>query len=72
MKKIPKVGAIVETPNGNGVVIETNPISKVLKIRLNKAPDAAPAIYKSSEVKLIKDAQIKVDKKELEELKKLE
>ncbi len=72
LKKIPKVGAIVETPNGNGVVIETNPISKVLKIRLNKAPDAAPATYKSSDVKLIKDAQIKVDKKELEELKKLE
>ncbi len=72
LKKIPKVGAIVETPNGNGVVIETNPISKVLKIRLNKSPDAAPAIYKSSEVKIIKDAQIKVDKKELEELKKLE
>ncbi|MBQ3692914.1 MAG: stage 0 sporulation family protein [Clostridia bacterium] len=72
LKTIPKAGALVETPNGNGVVIETNPISKVLKIRLNKAPDAAPATYKSSEVKIIKDAQIKVDKKELEELKKLE
>ena len=72
LKTIPKVGAIVETPNGNGVVIEANPISKILKIRLNKAPDAAPATYKSSEVKLIKDAQIKVDKKELEELKSLE
>lgn len=72
LKTIPKVGAIVETPNGNGVVIEANPISKILKIRLNKAPDAAPATYKSSEVKLIKDAQIKVDRKELEELKKLE
>ena len=72
LKTIPKVGAIVETPNGNGVVIEANPLSKILKIKLNKAPDAAPATYKSSEVKLIKDAQIKVDKKELEELKNLE
>ena len=72
LKTIPKAGAIVETPNGNGVVIEANPISKVLKVRLNKAPDAAPATFKSSEVKLIKDAQIKVDRKELEALKKLE
>ena len=72
LKTIPKVGAIVETPNGNGIVIEANPLSKILKIKLNKAPDAAPATYKSSEVKLIKDAQIKVDKKELEELKNLE
>lgn len=71
LKTIPKVGAIVETPNGNGTVIEANPISKVLKIRLNKAPDAAPATFKSSEVKLIKDAQIRVDRKELEELEEL-
>lgn len=72
LKTIPKVGAIVETPNGNGIVIEANPISKVLKIRLNKAPDAAPSTFTSSEVKLLKDAQIRVDRKELEELKNLE
>lgn len=72
LKKIPKVGAIVGTPNGDGVVIEANPISKILKVRLNKSPDAAPATFKSNEVKIIKDAQIKVDRKELEALKKLE
>lgn len=72
LKNIPKAGAIVETPNGTGTVLEANPISKVLKIKLNKAPDAAPATFKSSEVKIIRDAQIKVDRKELEELKKLE
>ncbi len=72
LKTIPKAGAIVDTPNGEGVVIEANPISKILKVRLNKAPEAAPATFKSNEVKLIKDAQIKVDRKELEALKKLE
>ena len=72
LKTIPKVGAIVGTPNGEGVVIEANPISKILKVKLNKSPDAAPATFKSSEIKLIKDAQIKVDRKELEALKKLE
>ena len=72
LKTIPKVGAIVSTPNGEGKVVEANPISKVLKVTLKKAPDAAPSTFKSNEVKVIKDAQIKVDKKELEALKKLE
>ena len=72
LKTIPKVGAIVNTPNGEGKVVEANPISKVLKVTLKKAPDAAPSTFKSNEVKVIKDAQIKVDKKELEALKKLE
>ncbi len=72
LKTIPKVGAIVDTPNGEGVVIEVNPLTKILKVKLNKAPEAAPSIFQSSEVKLIKDAQIKVNKKELEALKKLE
>ncbi len=72
LKTIPKVGAIVDTPNGEGVVIEVNPLTKILKVKLNKAPEAAPSIFRSSEVKLIKDAQIKVNKKELEALKKLE
>ncbi len=72
LKNMPKVGAIVSTPNGDGTVIEINPISKIVKVRLNKSPDAAPATYTSNDVKVIKDAQIKVDRKEMEALKKLE
>ena len=72
LKKIPKVGAIVNTPNGEGKVVEANPITKVIKVALKKSPEAAPATFKSNEVKVIKDVQIKVDKKELEALKKLE
>ena len=72
LKRIPKVGAIVSTPNGEGKVIEANPITKIIKVTLKKAPEAAPSIFKSNEIKVIKDAQIKVDKKELEALKKLE
>lgn len=72
LKRIPKVGAIVDTPDGEGKVVEANPISGVLKVSLKKSPDAAPATFKNGEVKVLKDAQIKVDKKELEALKKLE
>lgn len=72
LKKVPKVGAIVNTPKGDGTVIEVNPLNRIVKVRLNKAPDAAPATFNSKELKVIKDAQIKVDRKELEALKKLE
>ncbi|MBQ1546628.1 MAG: stage 0 sporulation family protein [Clostridia bacterium] len=72
LKKIPKAGAIVMTPNGEGTVVEANPISKVLKVKMKKSPDAAPMTFKAADVKLIKDSQIKVNKKELDELKKLE
>lgn len=72
LKKVPKVGAIVSTPKGDGTVIEVNPLNRIVKVRLNKAPDAAPATFNSKELKVIKDAQIKVDRKELEALKKLE
>lgn len=72
LKDVPKVGAIVSSPKGDGLVIEVNPLNKIVKVRLNKAPDAAPATFNSKELKVIKDAQIKVDRKELEAFKKLE
>ncbi len=72
LKTVPKEGATVMTPNGEGTVVEANLISKVLKVRLKKSPDAAPATFKADDVKVLKDAQIKVNKKELEELKDLE
>ncbi len=72
LKKIPKVGAIVSTSAGEGNVVEANPLTGVIKVTLKKAPEAAPSTFKSTDVKVIKDAQIKVDKKELEALKKLE
>ena len=72
LKTVPKEGATVMTPNGEGTVVESNLISKVLKVRLKKAPDAAPTTFKADDVKVLKDAQIKVNKKELEELKNLE
>lgn len=73
LKKVPKVGAIVDTPSsGHGTVVEVNPINRIVTVRLNKSPDAAPATFKSDELKVIKDAQIRVDRKELEEFKNLE
>lgn len=72
LKRTPKLGAIVSTPEGKGEVIESNPISGVLKVKMDKAPEAAPRSFKVKEVKVLKDGRIRVDKKELQQLKDLE
>lgn len=72
LKNTPKIGAIVNTPEGKGTVTDLNLITGNLTVSLHKSPDAAPRNFKVADVKVIKDAQIKVEKSELEQLKKLE
>lgn len=72
LKKAPKPGAIVDTLKGRGTVVEQNLLTGVLKIRMDSAPEAAPVCYNLRDVKIVKDAEIKVNKKELDELKNLE
>lgn len=73
LKRTPKVGAIVKTPLGKGVVVESNLLSQTLKVKMDNTPDeAAPQAFKVREVKLLKDGFIKVNKQELDELKNLE
>jgi len=72
LRHTPKVGAIVETHEGRGMVIDNNLITGMLTIRLDRRPDAAPVIIERHQVKLIKDAQIKLEKAEIEALKGIE
>lgn len=72
LKTTPKTGAIVNTRDGKGTVIDVNLITGMLTVSLHKAPDAAAHTYKVSDVTLIKDGQIKIDRSEMEKLKKLE
>lgn len=72
LRTTPKLGAIVNTPEGKGVVVDQNLLTGVLKVRMDRAPEAAPQTFKVKEVKVLKDAQIRLDKKEIEELKGLE
>lgn len=72
LRHTPKVGAIVETHEGRGTVIDNNLITGMLTIRLDRRPDAAPVIIERHQVKLIKDAQIKLEKAEIEALKGIE
>ena len=62
----------METAEGRGTVIENNLLTGMLKIRLDRRPDAAPVIYDRHDVRVIRDAQIRVEKTELETLKGIE
>ncbi|MDE6502644.1 MAG: stage 0 sporulation family protein [Ruminococcus sp.] len=71
LKITPKVGAIVVTPDGvKGHVEEANLITGKLRIKTDKSE--VPVILDRSEVKLLKDAEIKVNRDEMKNLKKLE
>lgn len=49
----------METREGRGTVIENNLITGILKIRLDRRPDAAPLVVDRHEVKLLKDAKFR-------------
>ena len=68
----PKNGAIVETKEGKGTVVDFNLLTGMLKVSLEKKPDAAPITVSRKEVNVLRDSRITVDKKELEALKGIE
>lgn len=69
LKITPKPGAIVETVEGVGTVVDFSLLTGTLKVKLNNNPDAMPKAFSRRDVKLLKDARIKVDKAEMEALK---
>ena len=72
LRVTPKIGAIVDTKQGKGEVIDMNLLTGKLTVRLDKNPDAAPQIFNRKEVRLIKDAKITIEKDELAALKGIE
>lgn len=70
LKHTPKIGAIVNTPEGKGLVVENNLIAGTLKVKLNNAPeDVAPKTFTVKQCKLLKDGYIKVGKRNLKSSK---
>lgn len=72
LRVTPKNGAIVETNEGVGTVVDSNLLTGTLKVKLDSKPEASPLAVDRNEVKLIKDNKIKLDKKELDALKNIE
>lgn len=73
IKKAPKTGAIVETPDGQGVVVEIYLIKEIVKVRLDKGNETDLQAYKIDEIRVIKDVSVREDgEAEIEALKALE
>lgn len=74
LKKMPKVGALVNTPVGQGLVIETNLLRELVKIKLESEDEADLVKFKVSEIKVIKDVALQQEDLDLdlESLKELE
>ncbi len=73
--RVPKVGAIVDTPEGHGIVVGVNLLREILKIKLDEGNDNELRVYdfKEGEVKVIKDATTNDEPDiDLEALKQLE
>ena len=76
ISRVPKEGAIVETPDGQGVVISSSLLKELVKVKLDNENETDLKIYDASDVKVIKDVsrdeieeEVDID---LEELKELE
>jgi len=52
-ERTPKVDAIVETPEGKGVVVESNALKGMVKVLLDEKPDAVAMPFKCTDVKLL-------------------
>ena len=72
LRTTPKIGALVVTPEGKGTVEDINLLTGWLHIRMDSAPDVPPKAFHKKDVKVLRDAEIKLDKKDLEALKGLE
>lgn len=71
--RVPKVGAIVETPEGQGVIMEISLLKETVKVKMDKGNETDLKIYHVGEIKVIKDvARDDESDIDLEELKQLE
>ena len=53
LKVTPGEGAVVKTPDGNGTVTDVSILKGTVKVRLDRAPDAAAGQYRVKDVTLI-------------------
>lgn len=79
LKKLPKVGAIVKTEDGEGTVDSIEILKEIVRVKIKDGEDTFYKKYPASEIKIIKnieskelDQEEKENLKELEELEKLE
>ena len=53
IKKTPRVGAVVMTPSGKGVVVDSNPLAGLVRVSLDSNKDASPTQFIREDVKVL-------------------
>ena len=54
LKELPRPGSFIDTPDGRGMVTEVNAISKAVKVKLDRRPDAAPQTFQYDAIEGLK------------------
>ena len=72
LRFVPRVDAVVDTPDGRGTVIENNVLAGLVKVRIERGDDSIVNVYDAKDVVILKHASVKLTAEELKELKKLE
>ena len=79
LKRLPRIGSIVKTEEGEGVVESVETLKEIVRVRFKDENDVYYKKYPVSEIKIIKSVSIedmdneeKENLKELQELEKLE
>ena len=79
LKRLPKIGAIVKTEDGEGTVDSIQTLREIIRVKFKDGEDTFYKRYPASDIKIIKniekeeiDPEEKEHEKELEELEKLE
>lgn len=79
LNRLPKIGAIVKTEDGEGIVDSIETLKEIIRVKLKDGEDTFYKKYPASQIKIIKnvgkeevDPEEKEHLKELQELEKLE
>ena len=75
LKKLPKIGAIVKTEDGQGEVCGLETLKEIVKVKFKDGEGTFFKKYNAKDIKIIKNIekqQDNISKEDLEELKKME
>ena len=69
IKKTPRVGAVVMTPSGKGVVVDSNPLAGLVRVSLDANKDASPTQFIREDVKVLSNKKTAENEEEATTLK---
>ena len=72
LKFVPRVDAVVQTPDGKGVVVENNVLTGMVKVRLEDSDGVSVKVFDAHDVSVLRAARVRVTREEMKALKELE